>query len=93
MIKMENKAVKKYFYLCLFILLLILQLTLIMVCFISGARETEEPSVDYAQVFTSLLITSPISIMIIISAVIVFARYRDKKENEEIKKYRKTSNF
>ena len=73
-------------------MLLILQIILIMACFIGGARETEEPSIDYAQVLTSLLITSPVSIMIIISAVIVFARYRDKKENEEIRKYREKVN-
>ena len=83
---------KKNFYLCIFVLLLILQLTLITACFIGGARETEEPSIDYAVVFTSLLITSPISIMIIISAVIGFARYRDKKENDEIKKFRQKDN-
>lgn len=83
---------KKNFYLCLFVLLLILQIILIMACFIGGARETEEPSIDYAQVFTTLLITSPISVMIIISAVIVFARYKDKKENEEIRKYREKVN-
>ncbi len=76
----------------MFVLLLILQMILIMACFIGGARETEEPSIDYAQVFTSLLITSPISLMIIISAVIVFARYRDKKENDEIKKFRQKDN-
>ena len=82
---------KKKFYLWLFVLLLILQMTLITACFIGGARETEEQSIDYSQVFTSLFITSPISIMIIISAVIVFARYRDKKENDEIKKYRQNN--
>ena len=76
----------------MFVLLLILQMILIMACFIGGARETEEPSIDYAQVFTSLLITSPISLMMIISAVIVFARYRDKKENDEIKKFRQKDN-
>ena len=76
----------------MFVLLLILQMILIMACFIGGARETEEPSIDYAQVFTSLLITSPVSLMIILSAVIVFARYRDKKENDEIKKFRQKDN-
>lgn len=76
----------------MFVLLLILQIILIMACFIGGARETEEPSIDYAQVFTSLLITSPVSLMIIISAVIVFARYRDKKENEDINKFRQKDN-
>ena len=83
---------KKNFYLCLFVLLLILQIILIMACFIGAARATEEPSIDYAQVFTSLLITSPISLMMIISAVIVFARYRDKKENDVIKEFRQNDN-
>ena len=76
----------------MFVLLLILQLTLIMACFIGGARATEEPGIDYAQVFTSLLITSPVSLMMILLAVIVFARYRDKKENDEIKKFRQKDN-
>ena len=83
---------KKNFYLCLFVLLLILQMILIMACFIGAARATEESGIDYAQVFTSLLITSPISLMMIISAAIVFTRYRDKKENDEIKKFRQNDN-
>ena len=83
---------KKNFYLCLFVLLLILQMILIMACFISAARATEELGIDYAQVFTSVLITSPVSLMMILSAVIVFARYRDKKEKKEIKKFRQKDN-
>lgn len=63
-----------------------------MACFIGGERETEVPGIDYAQVLTSLLVTSPVSLMIIISAVIVFTRYRDKKENEDINKFRQKDN-
>ncbi|MBR1393209.1 MAG: hypothetical protein IJ561_09210 [Ruminococcus sp.] len=83
---------KKNFYLATFVLLLILQLTLITACLISGVKETEKTSYDYAKALTALLLTSPVSLMIILSAVIVFSRYKDKKENEEIKKFRSINN-
>lgn len=83
---------KKNFYLATFVLLLILQLTLITACLISGVKETEKISYDYAKALTALLLTSPVSLMIILSAVIVFSRYKDKKENEEIKKFRSINN-
>lgn len=73
-------------------MLLILQLTLITACLISGVKETEKISYDYAKALTALLLTSPVSLMIILSAVIVFSRYKDKKENEEIKKFRSINN-
>lgn len=77
---------KKSFYAAVFVLLIILQAALVTVCILSGVRELRY---DFAKALMWLLITLPVSLMIILSAVIVLARYRDKKENDEIKKYRR----
>lgn len=82
----------KITYLCVFLISLFLEAGVLFMCFMSGVREEAVPAYDFENMIIEFLLTFPLSIVFVLTAVISLSRYRDKKENEDINKFRQKDN-